>query len=94
MEINGAWLPAKSGRTFEVLNPATGQMLARVSDADPRDTRDALAAASRACQVWSQSTAYAREMARRGASSPIIPGSICCLLSIGVAWPKLSGQLV
>ena len=31
--IDGEWVPAASGRTFETYNPATGGVLARVSEA-------------------------------------------------------------
>jgi phenylacetaldehyde dehydrogenase len=46
--IGGAWGPAASGKTFEVLNPADGSLLARVPDSDREDIQRAVAAARRA----------------------------------------------
>ncbi|WP_152364554.1 NAD-dependent succinate-semialdehyde dehydrogenase [Microlunatus speluncae] len=46
--VGGAWGPAAEGRTFEVLNPATGEVLAEVADASPADGRRALDAAAAA----------------------------------------------
>ena len=34
MLIDGAWVGAASGRTFPVYNPATGEILATVSEGD------------------------------------------------------------
>jgi phenylacetaldehyde dehydrogenase len=46
--IDGAWVNAASGRTFETYNPATGGVLARVAEADAEDVDRAVAAATRA----------------------------------------------
>src|SRR5581483_2530265 len=43
--IGGKWMPAKSGKTFETLNPATEQLLAQVAEGDKPDVDAALAAA-------------------------------------------------
>jgi acyl-CoA reductase-like NAD-dependent aldehyde dehydrogenase len=43
--IGGRWVDAASGKTFEVLNPATGEVLARVAEADREDVNRAVAAA-------------------------------------------------
>src|SRR5579863_6093943 len=58
--IDGQWVPASSGRTFEARNPATGAVLGTVADADGSDTRLAVAAASRALPGWAARTAYDR----------------------------------
>jgi phenylacetaldehyde dehydrogenase len=46
--IGGKWVPAASGRTFEVFNPADGSVIARVPDSDREDINRAVAAARRA----------------------------------------------
>jgi phenylacetaldehyde dehydrogenase len=46
--INGEWVGAVSGRTFESLNPADGSLLAKVPDSDKEDISRAVAAARRA----------------------------------------------
>jgi len=46
--INGQWLPALSGETFEVINPATGELIGRAAAGDARDVGRAVAAARQA----------------------------------------------
>jgi len=46
--IDGAFVDAKSGKTFDVFNPATGDVLARVAEGDAADIDLAVAAARRA----------------------------------------------
>jgi len=58
--IDGEWASSHSGRTLEVLDPATGQHLGHVPACDGQDTRDAIEAAERALPSWSALTAHAR----------------------------------
>ena len=37
MLIDGKWVDSVSGKTFETINPATGQVIARVAEADKAD---------------------------------------------------------
>ena len=46
--IDGRFVPAKSGRSFAVHNPADGSRIARVSEGGPEDIDAAVAAAARA----------------------------------------------
>ena len=48
MLIDGKWVAAASGRTFETPNPATGEVLARVAEGDAEDVDRAVRAARRA----------------------------------------------
>src|ERR1700761_1016146 len=48
MLIDGRWVPAASGKTFETRNPATGELLANVAEGDREDIDRAVAAARRA----------------------------------------------
>jgi aldehyde dehydrogenase (NAD+) len=52
--INGRWVDARSGKTFETINPATGELLARVAEADAADVDDAVRAARAAFERWGQ----------------------------------------
>ena len=52
--IDGAWVDAEHGQTFDVRNPATGQLLASVPASGVGETRRAIEAASRAFAAWSQ----------------------------------------
>jgi phenylacetaldehyde dehydrogenase len=51
--IDGQWVEAASGRTFEVLNPATGRVLARCADSGAEDVDRAVAAARKAMEPGS-----------------------------------------
>src|SRR5690242_14937472 len=46
--IGGQRVPAADGRTYETLNPATGEVLARVAEAGVEDVNRAVAAARKA----------------------------------------------
>ena len=46
--INGKWTDAKSGKKFEVFDPATGQVIAAVAEADAADVDGAVRAARNA----------------------------------------------
>ena len=37
MLINNRWVDSISGKTFETINPATGDIIARVAEADAAD---------------------------------------------------------
>ncbi|WP_175956094.1 NAD-dependent succinate-semialdehyde dehydrogenase [Schaalia sp. Marseille-Q2122] len=50
--INGEFRPASSGERFEVLNPATGELLTTVASATPEDAAQALEAAVAAQDAW------------------------------------------
>jgi succinate-semialdehyde dehydrogenase / glutarate-semialdehyde dehydrogenase len=58
--IDGKWRHSASGQTFAVTNPATSQVLARISAADTADVREAVAAAESAFAAWAARTAYER----------------------------------
>jgi succinate-semialdehyde dehydrogenase/glutarate-semialdehyde dehydrogenase len=50
--VGGDWRPARSGRTFDVEDPATGEILSHVADAGPEDGLDALGSATAAQEAW------------------------------------------
>ena len=58
--INGEWVPADSGKTFSVFNPADGSLLADVADCGADETRRAIAAADAALPAWRAKTAKER----------------------------------
>src|SRR5881628_938017 len=59
--IDGKWVDAESGKTFTTPNPATGQTLAEVAEADKADVDKAVAAARRAFEgKWSRMSARDR----------------------------------
>jgi phenylacetaldehyde dehydrogenase len=58
MFINGQWADAASGKTFATPNPATGETLANIAEADAEDIDRAVRAARRAFEEgpWSRMT--------------------------------------
>ena len=61
MLIDGEWVAAASGRTLEVVDPATGQAMATVPDAQAEDVDRAVRAARRAFEEgWRDVTAQER----------------------------------
>ncbi len=63
MLIDGKWVDAASGKTFETLNPATGEVLARVVEGDAEDVDRAVRVARRVFDEgkWSRSNPVERE---------------------------------
>lgn len=59
--IGGKWVPAKSGKTFESINPATEQLLINVAEADAADVDEAVVAARAAFEgPWSLTSPHER----------------------------------
>lgn len=60
--INGNWVEAKSGKSFEVINPSNGNVIINVPDLDIDDARIAIDAAHEAFLDWSKKTAKERSI--------------------------------
>jgi acyl-CoA reductase-like NAD-dependent aldehyde dehydrogenase len=58
--INGKFEKSASGKTFEVINPATGEVLANVQEGDKQDIDRAVKAARTAFATWSETPAAMR----------------------------------
>ena len=56
--IGGAW--TQTGKTFDVANPATGAVIARVTDGTKADVNAAVAAARKALPAWNALSPHAR----------------------------------
>ena len=64
--INGEWRDASDGGTFDVENPATGEVLATLASATEEDSRAARDAAANAQESWARTSARERsEILRR-----------------------------
>lgn len=48
--INGQWVPAQSGRTFDVFNPASAEVIAQVAEGEAADIDAAVRAARAALE--------------------------------------------
>ncbi|MEM6903584.1 MAG: NAD-dependent succinate-semialdehyde dehydrogenase [Pseudomonadota bacterium] len=58
--VDGAWIDADSGKTFEVTNPSTGEVIGTVPDLGKAETDRAIAAANAAWPAWKAKTAKER----------------------------------
>jgi succinate-semialdehyde dehydrogenase/glutarate-semialdehyde dehydrogenase len=58
--VNGSWVSARSGQTFGVRDPWSGQTLGEVPDMDRADVAGAIDAAHRAWPAWRDTTAKER----------------------------------
>ncbi|MEX3613488.1 MAG: NAD-dependent succinate-semialdehyde dehydrogenase [Burkholderia gladioli] len=67
--INGEWCDAASGKTIDVLNPATGKVIGKVAHAGIADLDRALEAAQRGFETWRKVTAYDRAALMRKAAA-------------------------
>ena len=63
--INGEWLDADDGATFEVLNPATHEVVAEVANVGAAETRRAIEAAQKAQKSWAAASAIERSAVLR-----------------------------
>ncbi len=64
MLIDGKWLDAQSGKTFETLNPSTGEVIANVAEGDKADVDKAAKAARKAFDKGPWKKMNARERGR------------------------------
>jgi succinate-semialdehyde dehydrogenase/glutarate-semialdehyde dehydrogenase len=58
--VRNQWVEAKSGKTFEVTNPADGEVITTVPDCDIEETEEAIQAAAKAFESWKKTTAKER----------------------------------
>jgi succinate-semialdehyde dehydrogenase len=58
--IDGAWVDASNGATWDVINPATEEVIRTVPYGNAEDAKRAIQAAARAFPAWRASTAYER----------------------------------
>jgi succinate-semialdehyde dehydrogenase len=58
--INGQWEDARAGETWDLVNPATEEVLEQLPFGDETDARRAIDAAANAFPEWSHLTAYKR----------------------------------
>ncbi|WP_306755295.1 NAD-dependent succinate-semialdehyde dehydrogenase [Paracoccus actinidiae] len=66
--IDGTWRRAKGGRTIEVTDPSTGDVIGTVAHAETADLDDAVAAAERGFKTWSGIGVFGRYRLMRKAA--------------------------
>ena len=57
--INNRWVSSRSGKTFSTINPATGEEICQIAEADAADVDEAVKAARNAFEngPWSKMSA-------------------------------------
>jgi acyl-CoA reductase-like NAD-dependent aldehyde dehydrogenase len=58
--INAEWVDALDGKTYDLINPSTEELISKISSAGDRDTVRAIDAASEAFKSWRFTTPYVR----------------------------------
>ncbi len=58
--INGKWQPSSDKGTYDVINPATEELIGKVSKATPDDVNKALKSAEKGFQVWKNTSPWER----------------------------------
>ena len=58
--IDGKWKPSEKNETYEVINPATEEILGHASKATPSDVDKALKSAEKGLKVWKQTPPWQR----------------------------------
>jgi succinate-semialdehyde dehydrogenase / glutarate-semialdehyde dehydrogenase len=67
--IDGEWCASASGKTIDVVNPATGNVIGKVSHAGVADLQRAVAAAQRGFEAWRKVPAFDRAAMMRKAAA-------------------------
>ncbi|MGV9713726.1 NAD-dependent succinate-semialdehyde dehydrogenase [Gordonia sp. NPDC003424] len=73
--IDGVSTPAANGRTFEVRDPSTGDVLTQISDAGPDDAKRALESVTKAQTEWGKTSPRQRSDILRNAWQGILDRS-------------------
>ena len=56
--IDGNWSLSSNGETYEVINPATEEVLGKASKASPKDVDRALKSAEKGLQIWKKTAPW------------------------------------
>ena len=58
--IDGKWQPIEKNETYEVINPATEEVIGKASKATKNDVLKALKSAEKGFQTWEKTPAWQR----------------------------------
>jgi aldehyde dehydrogenase len=70
--IGGEWVAGESGKTIDVINPATGELLSKIQAGGPGDIKRAVDNASAAFQWWSKTHPLERQQILRGIAGKLL----------------------
>ena len=58
--IDGKWQASSSGETYDVINPATEDVIGKASKATPNDVEKALRSAEKGFEIWKKTSPWER----------------------------------
>ena len=58
--IDGKWQQSASGETYDVINPATEELIGKASKANDQDVQRALMSAKKGLDIWSKTSPWER----------------------------------
>ena len=58
--IDGRWQKSNSGESYEVINPATEEIIGKASKANQKDVELALQSAQRGLEIWKNTSPWER----------------------------------
>ena len=58
--IDGKWQQSSGGETYEVINPATEEIIGRASKANSKDIQQALKSAEKGLEIWRNTSPWER----------------------------------
>ena len=95
--LNGKWQDASDGKTFDVLDPATGKVLKTISDASYEDGQQAITAAHEAQASWAKTAPRVRGELLRAAFEKLTEMSddfaILMSLEMGKPFAEAKGEV-
>jgi succinate-semialdehyde dehydrogenase/glutarate-semialdehyde dehydrogenase len=96
--IAGEWSAGATGRRIDVTNPATGDVVARIAEADEADVRRAIAAADAVAPAWAAVTAPERARILRRWYDLIVAAAddLATILTAeqGKPWAEARGEIL
>ena len=69
LHVGGQWRAAKDGRTLDLINPATEEVVGKIAHAGKADLDEALAAAQKGFETWRRMSAFERAKLMRKAAA-------------------------
>jgi succinate-semialdehyde dehydrogenase / glutarate-semialdehyde dehydrogenase len=69
LHVGGKWRAAKDGRTLDLINPATEEVIGKIAHAGQADLDEALAAAQKGFETWRKMSAFERSKLMRKAAA-------------------------
>ena len=70
--IDGKWQKSASGETYDVINPATEELIGKASKANSSDIQKALKSAEKGLQIWKNTSPWERSKIIRKISDLIL----------------------